>query len=399
MEIYPRESRPEPGVPGRVIGELYGPERPGCITILYDDGNNWVPSDPFPSAPLGEARQLREDMKWVYAADPYRNILVDGGFEVWQGPRTYVLPGVSQLCQGCDMWSEGQLSVPGNFTVSRVAGLSTGSRYALRWQRTAGTNTATFCSLTALSETALCLRAAGQRLTLSFLVRGGANFKGTSINGTGKNLRVAIATGTGTDEGTFAAWTGQVNFDSYFQVTPGVVQRCQTTITVPSGAAELGVTFIWAHDVAAAGASDYIEFDDVQMEVNDIATPFERLPFDVTLERVQRYRQKSFLYDTAPAQNAGYGGCINFYADVAGVGLALTPPIQFAPRMRTAPVMTYYNPAAANAFVFNVTLGTSATTTFSANAGDRGITTAFNGLAAWAVGNSLAVNWSADARL
>jgi hypothetical protein len=342
-------------------------------------------------------------MQWVYGPDPYRNILVDGGFEVWQGSRSYTLPGTDQRCQGPDMWQEAVTASPGNYTISRQAGLAPGSRYCLRWQRTAGTVTNNLCVLGHNSETALCINAAGKKLTVSFRVRGGANFTGLAAPTfpAGKNLRLGISTGTGTDETTIAGagLTGSTDFDAYFNVGQGVVQRFQHTINVPSNCTQIMVAFLWWHGTTVSGANDYIEFDDVQIETNDIATPFERVPFDQTYIRVQRYRQKSFDYDTAPAQNAGANGAHTYGLCVGGAVLSTGGPIRFAPTMRALPGITLYNPQALNAFARNVSLGTDATATAASNPGAAASGVIQTGLAAWAAGNQIAVHWVADSRL
>jgi hypothetical protein len=384
MEVYPRESRPAPGVPGRVIAELAGPERPGCLTILYDDGNNWITSDPFPTAPLGQARLLREDMKWVDVADAYRNKLYDGGFEVWQGSRSYVMASVFTDL-GCDMWLA-YANAPANYTVSRQAGLTTGSQYCIRIQRnilSADTGSVSLDQRTSLTDPGIVYAMRGKRCVLSLTVRCSPTYTGPVANS--GNFQVSIY-----DTGVLIGYAKLLALDAAqrFVIPVSPVSAASTDVTV---------RIDWGHS-GVAGAADYIEFDDVQLETADVATPFERLPFQVEYERAQRFIQKSFPYNTAPAQAAGFAGCLNWFADVAGAGLALTPPIRFAPAMRKIPAMTYYNTTLANAFVYNTALGTSATTTFAANQSESGLTTAFNGLAPWAVGNSIAVSWVADAR-
>jgi hypothetical protein len=83
----------------------------------------------------------------------------------------------------------------------------------------------------------------------------------------------------------------------------------------------------------------------VQLEVGDVATPFEHENFDVTLDKCKRYYQNSFAYGTTPAN------------DISGVRMSEMPPsdsvsyagaiVYLDKPMRATPTCQAYNPQAA----------------------------------------------------
>jgi predicted secreted protein len=97
--------------------------------------------------------------------------------------------------------------------------------------------------------------------------------------------------------------------------------------------------------VTTAGAT--FQLTGVQLEVGDVATPFEHRSFDDELDRCKRYYQKSFAYGTAPAN------------DIAGVRMSEMPSsdsasyagalVYLEKTMRATPTVVAYNPQAAPA--------------------------------------------------
>lgn len=124
---------------------------------------------------------------------------------------------------------------------------------------------------------------------------------------------------------------------------------------------------------------------------------------DVALEllRCQRYYFKTFNPDVAPAQNAGMQGAMRGNVNVAGAVSGEHVHIRFPVQMREAPVsqLVFYNPSAANAFMRNITAGTDATATGSSLPSNNALHIAGTGLAAWTVGQSVAVHMAVGAEL
>ncbi len=127
-----------------------------------------------------------------------------------------------------------------------------------------------------------------------------------------------------------------------------------------------------------------------------------------TLQALQYYYQKSFIPGVVPAQNVGLGNGESYGGATVFPGTQTTvkgPSPYFAVPMRAPagsyPIITTYNPADVNAFIYDITQGSSFTATTVVNPSNNGFTT--NGTSASASaanqGSTLAINWTADARL
>ena len=136
------------------------------------------------------------------------------------------------------------------------------------------------------------------------------------------------------------------------------------------------------------------------MELGTVPTPIRYTSFEDELARCQRYYQKSFAIGTAPAQNVGVvSGSYGFGAWRAGALLMQGGSMLFPSRMRAAPTVTLYNPSAANAQMRDVTAGVDCSSTLTAAASEVGMGVVTVGHASTAVGNQMAVHWTAAAEL
>jgi hypothetical protein len=100
-------------------------------------------------------------------------------------------------------------------------------------------------------------------------------------------------------------------------------------------------------DVTVTLSGSGVSFARPSLSRGALAAPFERLPAGATLALCQRYFAKTFAADVTPAGGAGYGGALLAHAAVADTIPTLRWP--FPVPMRAAPVLAFYNPAAANA--------------------------------------------------
>jgi hypothetical protein len=171
----------------------------------------------------------------------------------------------------------------------RVASGITPSGYALRVQRNNGDTATAALGFGQVIETANCGDLAGITVTFSFKARCGANFSAAS-----SQITARIGTGTGTDQSAAnfynAAWTGQSNTNN----TPTLTTSWQTfsyTITAGSSVSQIGVQF-FATPVGTAGANDWFEITEIQVEAGSVASPFERVDYGRQLIQCQRYYQK-----------------------------------------------------------------------------------------------------------
>lgn len=138
----------------------------------------------------------------------------------------------------------------------------------------------------------------------------------------------------------------------------------------------------------------------VQLEAATIASKFEYRSFEDELMLCQRYYQKSFIASVAPAQAAGFGGEALIGSYRAGA-VFIVIPVNFGVPMRTSgfPVVTLYNPGAANAQVRDETGLVDCSASVANALSNRGFYVSCTGNAATAVGNLLGVHWTADFEL
>jgi len=149
-----------------------------------------------------------------------------------------------------------------------------------------------------------------------------------------------------------------------------------------------------------AATSDYMQITGVGLIPGTVAVANGAVTmrnFDEEFQLSRRYYRKSFDYETKPAQNAGNNTGEYFFPVI--VGQPRAGNVLWGLGMRTAPVTTLYNPAAANAQIRNVTSAVDCTG--SAGTGMQSgilITAATPGAGANS-GDRLAVHYTADARL
>ena len=147
--------------------------------------------------------------------------------------------------------------------------------------------------------------------------------------------------------------------------------------------------------------SNFFRVTGIKLERGTVATPIQFVPFEQELARAQRYYQKSFLYGTAPVQNAGLGTQVElrFPATTVGATTSISPTLFFPVLMRANPTITLYNPSAANAQVRNATDSADCSGSSFVIFGPAGFALQATGNAGMAVGEMLAVNWASDAEL
>lgn len=293
---------------------------------------------------------------------PFRNALcANGGFEVWQrgaGSAASLAISASTTVYTADRWyiatNANQASV-----VSAQTGLTNNSQLAARILRNNGqTGTGTYTFGYPL-DTDEIIRLRGNNLYVRAKVQSGATWSAGSI-------AVAFYTGTGSPAKRGAGFTGETTVIST-SVTLGAGSSvtsisAASTVVVPTNATQAELQFTWVPS-GTAGATDFVDIDDVQLEAQlTTATTwtqdeYEVLPFQVQLELCKRHYQKTFAYSVAPAQNATFQGALVIYTNAATrQGIAW----EFKPELRIAPAVTFYcpNQASSNWIITTATGGT-----------------------------------------
>lgn len=155
-----------------------------------------------------------------------------------------------------------------------------------------------------------------------------------------------------------------------------------------------GANFLCGSDQVNAvdTIGNHIKIALVQIEEGLQASAFEVLPMSMVMQRCQRYFVKSFNVDVAPVQNS---------STLLGATFVFTPVVQnfgamveFPVRMRAAPTVTTYNPAAANANWRDTTVGGDCAVSVNASIGERGFSMVGIGGGA---GSHCYIHWSATA--
>ena len=138
---------------------------------------------------------------------------------------------------------------------------------------------------------------AGKVVTFSLKIRKGVTFSGTGVT-------IYLETGTGTDQGVAAGWTGgssyvaplilsaSLNSSQFYQA------QFTTLLSANTNQLRMGIQYT---PTGVAGAADYIEITDVMLNEGSFA-PFVRAcgSFSKELLLCQRYYEKSFDFGAEP---------------------------------------------------------------------------------------------------
>lgn len=208
-----------------------------------------------------------------------RNLLLNGNFQVNQRGGTNSTINTYSL----DRWRS--YGGPLGFTISRqnVLSVLSTSKYALRLQRTSGNTQTNNIGVVQGIESRNCEGLAGTTLTLSFKARVGANFSQAS-----DQLQSTVFYGQGTDENP-VGMTSQSTAQQDNDVTTSFATFTQT-VTVPANTTQISVGFSYT-PAGTAGADDYFDISEVQLERGDVATPFEHIIYADVLQKCLRYFQ------------------------------------------------------------------------------------------------------------
>jgi hypothetical protein len=231
----------------------------------------------------------------------FRNRLINGGMDVWQRGTSFT-PGADLQVDVADRWFANRNSVA-DYTVSRQG---TAEKYSIRLQRDSATTSTQPIRLRTIIESQFCADMAGQEVTLSFKALKGANYSAAS-----DYLWSSIVTGSVVDEGRTLmvsnTWTDYAA-DAQNNVLTGTQQTFTHTFTIPAGTKEIGLLFDWT-PVGTAGAADYPEITDIQLEIGAVSTPFEVRPIGAELALCERYFRRRV--DNTSGNYLGIGQCVS----------------------------------------------------------------------------------------
>ena len=227
-----------------------------------------------------------------------RNRIINGDMRIWQRGTTLngMTPTLGVTYYTADRWFVSQLISQSSTDVSQQTGGAT--RFSVRVQKRAGGIGASANQLGQVIENLNCLDLPGKQLTLSFTAKAGANYSAA-----GNALSVAIYTCTtadqssanfvnGTAAGQATLYSGTVTLTTSNQIFS------ITTSAVAANATNICLVFTENSSASAAGANDWFEISNVQIEPGAVATPFEQRSYGQELSLCQRY-----FYRIGPGMN------------------------------------------------------------------------------------------------
>jgi len=202
-----------------------------------------------------------------------KNILINGGFDVWQRGTS----GGTVNTYLADRWESG-----GGGALSQDRQVATSGddfNYSLRVQRPS-TETHGWSVIGTTLEELDSLPLRGKTLTFSCLIKVGANYSPTSSQ---------LGMGIGSSTIANRSWRYLGNVTEQKTVTTSWV-RYSVTVTIPTDSKQVGCGFVCS-PTGTAGADDWFEIANAQLEVGSTATDFEHRSYGTELQTCERYYQ------------------------------------------------------------------------------------------------------------
>lgn len=339
----------------------------------------------------GAGANKRSTVDDLVAMTYRRNALINGGFDVSQRGTSF--PLTVAFAYTIDRWFARQLTLAQS-TINQGGLYPFGVNAYKGMQIVLTGNSANTIQVCQVLETVDSTIYQGKTVNFQFTCTKGSTWNppnlgvivywGTNVDGASGGIGGAGWTaGTATNFAPSAAW-----------------QTFNCSMAVPANATQLGVLFQATPTGAAVDGNSYLWITNAGITEGLAPSSILRRPFADELAICQRYYCKSFPYAVAPAQNAGQAGAI-FVPQLLGASIAQQLGGETFPvRMRAAPgALTFYNPAAANAQMRNLTTGTDCSAFTAQNGTDRGFSFFATSPAGSAAGNLLAIHYAADSEL
>jgi len=278
----------------------------------------------------------------------YRQAIINGNFDVWQRGTSFT-DGATLIYTADRFQTRRDAGIAG-LTTSRQTASLVGSKYCIRVQRNNGDTSIAGMYLFYTNESVNSIPFAGLNATLSFYARKGANYSATS-----DLLNANLITGTGTDQNLSAGFTGSSTIATNNFTLTTSWQKFTLTGAVASNVSEIGF-YVGNALIGTAGAADYYEIAQVQLNAGSVALPFQPKSYAEELRDCQRYYEKSYTTGVAPG-TATSDGIIAFIAFDAYVPYYGTT--RFHVTKRAIPTMTVYSDVSGTAGKYYYQNGTA----------------------------------------
>ncbi|HNU76520.1 MAG TPA: hypothetical protein PKL88_02295, partial [bacterium] len=210
-----------------------------------------------------------------------RQAIINGNFDVWQRGTSIAM--TANNAYTADRWYCETATAGTDKTVSRQDGTGVnGSYYCARVAMVQDQDEALTFSQALESQDSIKFR--GQKVTLSFYARGGAEF--VADNAT---LVSKIVTGKGTDQKVLAFTTSADGISQNNTLTTSWQKfTCTTTAAIASDITQIGISFAFTH-AGSGTTTNYFEITQVQLCAGDVALPFMPKSYQEELRACQRY--------------------------------------------------------------------------------------------------------------
>lgn len=261
----------------------------------------------------------------------FKNLLINGNFDVWQRATTYTASNIGSY-QTADRWymtSNGGVNV--TYSQQALGFDQNGKSNSMRVQRASGSSGRFY--LTQLMETTVLNRCRGKSVTLSYWAKRGSDLGATDV---------VVRVGTQTSETTRDDAKVQ-----YLDSTPSLStswQKFSHTLTLTSTSDSASGFLVEFIAERAGGTNVWYEVAQVQLEIGSVATPFEFRPFGVEFSLCQRYYELSTPYGTFPSNGADSTSlsatsfCLGAFVPWGSTN-ASRPVIRFAVQKRATPTI------------------------------------------------------------
>lgn len=194
----------------------------------------------------------------------------------------------------------------------------------------------------------------------------------------------------------FSTPPGTWNFDHQVGYTLNIALGCGSSVGSATTGQWLNADIYGYTGFNPSAQANTIKIFGLQFERGDEASPIEEVSFIEELMICQRYYEKSFPYNIAPADAADTTNAVQMKASSTSQ-YAIFGWIPFSVVKRINPTMTYYNPAASNASKIRNITGSANVAQSQVSAGLTGFNVAAG--AALTASSTYAIHWAANAEL
>ncbi|MBK5551030.1 carbohydrate-binding protein CenC [Pseudomonas sp. TH03] len=336
-------------------------------------------------------RQLsKPDPMQSFPSQVYRkNVLINGGFDIWQRGPSNIAPNTGGYIADrfrCDWNGNAGVNITQqSFTLGQTE-VPNEPRYFLRWQQVTAGSGATIHKVSQNIESVRTL--AGKVATVTFWAKSDA----------ARQLKVSILQYFGP-----AGSASVENMVSGFQLTTSWA-RYTATFQVPSLAGKMlgGVSndcLRLAFDLPL-NVVQTVDLAQIQLEEGAVSTPFEYLPISQQLINCQRYYEKSFGTGISIQANNGTNTCQATFSQVPVANSGqYGMNIPFLVQKRGQATVVMFSPGDNSNQVWNQAVGKACTGTILQGLTSRSMSFATVTAVGSVPGNTLQLEWTADAEL